>query len=180
VDNATKDDKQESYDSNDTSEPKSDQTKSATVITETVNNFREDQSNESENQENVPKETTSSTLLQIKKNDIIQYKLPDSEERISATVPGKAGKMTGKNKTWYNVQDHLSNEQKSVDLGRLEWNAIENLHRDEEVHTTNDVDDTSCEIAKQLELQKLCHFDTYEEVEDCGQKTISTRWIITR
>jgi hypothetical protein len=35
VDNATKDDKQESYDSNDTSEPKSDQTKSATVITET-------------------------------------------------------------------------------------------------------------------------------------------------
>jgi hypothetical protein len=180
TDNAIKDDKQESYDSNDTSEPKSDQTKSATVITETVNNFREDQSNESENQENVPKETTSSTLLQIKKNDIIQYKLPDSEERISATVPGKAGKMTGKNKTWYNVQDHLSNEQKSVDLGRLEWNAIENLHRDEEVHTTNDVDDTSCEIAKQLELQKLCHFDTYEEVEDCGQKTISTRWIITR
>jgi hypothetical protein len=73
------------------------------------------------NQENVPKETTSSTLLQIKKNNIIQYKLPDSEERISATVLGKAGKMTGKNKTWYNVQDHLSNEQKSVDLGRLEW-----------------------------------------------------------
>ena len=35
ADNATKDDKQESYDSNDTSEPKSDQTKSATVITET-------------------------------------------------------------------------------------------------------------------------------------------------
>jgi hypothetical protein len=69
---------------------------------------------------------------------------------------------------------------KSVDLGRLEWNAIENLHRGEEVHTTDDVDDTSCEIAKQLELQKLCHFDTYEEVEDCGQKTISTRWVITR
>jgi hypothetical protein len=64
------------------------------------------------------------------------------------------------------------NEQKSIDLGRLEWNAIENLHRDEEVHTTDNVDDTSCEIAKQLELQKLCHFDTYEEVEDCGQKTI--------
>jgi hypothetical protein len=36
-------------------------TKSATVITETVNNFHEDQSNESDNQENVPKETTSST-----------------------------------------------------------------------------------------------------------------------
>jgi hypothetical protein len=71
----------------------------------------------------------SSALLQIKKNDNIQYKLSDSEEWISATVLGKAEKMTGKNKTWYNVQDHLSNEQKSVDLGRLEWNAIENLHR---------------------------------------------------
>ena len=63
--------------------------------------------------------------LQIKKNDNIQYKLSDSEEWISATVLGKAGNMTGKNKTWYNVQDHLSNEQKSVDLGRLEWNGIE-------------------------------------------------------
>jgi hypothetical protein len=81
--------------------------------------------------------------------------------------------MTGKNKTWYNVQDHLSNEQKSVDLGRLEWNAIENLHRDEEVHTTDDVDDTSCEIAKQLELQKLCHFDTYEEVEDWSKDYVN-------
>jgi hypothetical protein len=88
--------------------------------------------------------------------------------------------MTGKNKTWYNVQNHLSNEQKSVDLGRLEWNATENLHKDEEVHTTDDVDDTSCEIAKQLELQKLCHFDTYEELEDCGQQTILIRWVITR
>jgi hypothetical protein len=125
ADNATKDDKQESYDSNDTSEPKSDQTKSTTVVIETVNHFREDQSNESDNQENVPKETTASALLQIKKNENIQYKLPDSEEWISATVLGKAGKMTGKNKTWYNVQDHLSNEQKSVDLGRLEWNGIE-------------------------------------------------------
>ena len=131
-----------------------------------LNNFHEDQSNKSDNQENVPKEKTSSALLQIKKNDNIQYKLSDSEEWISATVLGKAGKMTGKNKTWYNVQDHLSNEQKSVDLGRLEWNAIENLHRDEEVHTTDDVDDTSCEIAKQLELQNLCHFDTYEEVRN--------------
>jgi hypothetical protein len=46
----------------------------------------EDQSNESDNQENVPKETTSSALLQIKKNENIQYKLPDSEEWISATV----------------------------------------------------------------------------------------------
>jgi hypothetical protein len=51
----------------------------------------EDQSNESDNQ----------------KNDNIQYKLSDSEEWISVTVLGKAGKMTGKNKTWYNVQDHL-------------------------------------------------------------------------
>jgi hypothetical protein len=68
-----------------------------------LNNFHEDQSNESDNQENVPKETTSSALLQIKKNDNIQYKLSDSEEWISATVLGKAGKMTGKNKTWYNV-----------------------------------------------------------------------------
>ena len=34
-------------------------------------------------------------------------------------------------------------------------------------------------IAKIEELQKLRDFDTYEEVADEGQPTVSTRWVIT-
>ena len=33
--------------------------------------------------------------------------------------------------------------------------------------------------AKLAELHKLRHFNTYEEVNDCGQNTLSTRWVIT-
>ncbi|XP_061167211.1 uncharacterized protein LOC133176055 [Saccostrea echinata] len=35
------------------------------------------------------------------------------------------------------------------------------------------------ENAKQTELDKLRHFNTYDEVEDHGQNTTSTRWVIT-
>ncbi|MCG7877701.1 MAG: reverse transcriptase domain-containing protein, partial [Candidatus Thiodiazotropha endolucinida] len=38
-------------------------------------------------------------------------------------------------------------------------------------------DDTTA--AKLAELQKLNQFHTYEEVKDCGQQTLSTRWVIT-
>ena len=34
-------------------------------------------------------------------------------------------------------------------------------------------------IAKENELEKLAQFETYEEVADCGQKVLSTRWVIT-
>ena len=35
-----------------------------------------------------------------------------------------------------------------------------------------------CVVAKQIELEKLARFDVYENVEDMGQKAISTRWIL--
>ena len=33
--------------------------------------------------------------------------------------------------------------------------------------------------AKLAELQELQQFNTYDEVKDCGQQTLSTRWVIT-
>ncbi|CAC5372113.1 unnamed protein product [Mytilus coruscus] len=60
-----------------------------------------------------------------------------------------------------------------------EATAVKDQINDIEVHTTDEVDQTGNDIAKQLELKKLKQFDTYEEVEDGGQKTISTRWVIT-
>lgn len=43
--------------------------------------------------------------------------------------------------------------------------------------TNNDKD--SVKLAKKNELDKLKDFDTYEEVENSGQKKLSTRWVIT-
>ncbi|CAC5360728.1 unnamed protein product [Mytilus coruscus] len=152
-------------------EPNIAQKKSLDVIAETITSTQEDLSHEAT--------TVSHNLNLIKKDDNIPYKLPGSDKWISASVLGRAGKATGGNKTWYNVKDHVSEEQKSVDLGSLEWNILEDQINDTEVHTTDEVDQTDSDIAKQLELEKLKQFNTYEEVEDGGQKTISTRWVIT-
>ena len=35
-----------------------------------------------------------------------------------------------------------------------------------------------CKRAKEDELCKLKDFETYDEVEDCGQVTISTTWVL--
>ena len=66
----------------------------------------------------------------------------------------------------------------SVGLGKLNWNNIENPYESLEVPAT-DVDGSDCNLAKEVELHKLKQFDTYEDVKDTGQKTVSTRWVIT-
>ena len=33
--------------------------------------------------------------------------------------------------------------------------------------------------AKAIEIQNLNDYETFEEVEDCGQERISSRWVIT-
>ena len=113
----------------------------------------------------------------LKDNQCIQYKLPDSDEWTTATVLSRAGKVTGRNRHWYNIQDNISNEMKSVDLGCIEWKSLET--ENEDVHTTVVENNPSSRAAKQTELQKLRQFETYDEVEDHGQSTISTRWVIT-
>ena len=39
--------------------------------------------------------------------------------------------------------------------------------------------DKDITMAKENELDKLAQFGTYEEVVNSGQKTLSTRWVIT-
>ena len=53
--------------------------------------------------------------------DIIQYKLQNSDEWIKATVTGRAGEATGKNKYVYNIKEDLSEEKKSINLEQVDW-----------------------------------------------------------
>ena len=127
------------------------------------------------NDENQDKQQNRKTP---KMNDIIQYKLQNSDEWIKATVTGRAGKATGKNKYWYNIKEDLSEEKKSINLEQVDWELLNG------VANVNIVQKNECRIneiteAKLTELEKLCHFDTYQEVQDCGQYTLSTRWVIT-
>ena len=91
----------------------------------------------------------------------------------------RAGKSTGKYKTWYNVRDG-NNEERSIDLGVVEWEKIP----DTEINITSASEKVKSEekditIAKKNELHKLAEFNTYEKIAECGQRTLSTRWVIT-
>ena len=111
----------------------------------------------------------------LKPNDSIQYKTQNTDEWIKATVLGRAGKATGKNNNWFNIQEKASKEKKSVNLEQIQWELIND---DETVNlvTRQNNDDTTA--AKLVELQKLSQFYTYDEVKDSGQQTFSTRWVI--
>ncbi|CAC5415686.1 unnamed protein product [Mytilus coruscus] len=116
----------------------------------------------------------------LKENDKIQYKLPNSNTWTKATVLSKAGKTTRKNKHWYNVQDDIDEDKKSVDLDKVEWEKVTGDSHENEigVNMTNS-SFLNEEIAKQIELSNLHNFDTYEECDDIGQNALSTRWVIT-
>ena len=110
----------------------------------------------------------------IKINDVIRYKVDN--EWITGT---NAGKATGKYKTWYNIKNE-NNEERSIDPGSLEWEMIPET----EINMAAALDimgskDEDIIMAKENELDKLAQYGTYEEVVNSGQKTLSTRWVIT-
>ena len=115
--------------------------------------------------------------FQVKTYDIIRYKLDD--EWITGSVLGRAGKASGKYRTWYNIRNE-NGEERSIDLERHEW---EKMHETEinitEIANKQKPESEEIVSAKVNELEKLVHFDTYEEVNDHGQKVLSTRWVIT-
>ena len=113
----------------------------------------------------------------VKVNDIIRYKVDD--EWVTGTILGRAGKTIGKYKTWYNVRNE-DNEERSVDLKIVEWEKIHETEINIAATTKSKKPESKeISIAKENELEKLVQFDTYEEVTDCGQKTLSMRWVLT-
>ena len=93
-------------------------------------------------------------------NDIIQYKLHNSDEWIKATVTGRAGKAAGKNKYWYNIKEDLSEEKKSINLEQVDWemlNGVANVNLVQKSECTSN----GISEAKLTVLEKLCLFGIY-------------------
>ena len=119
----------------------------------------------------------------LKINDKIQYKVNDTGEWVTAKVMSRACKATGRYKDWYNIQDDGSNEQKSIDMRQYIWKKMTNVDNNitNDVHVvTSKVQDNETEFAKETELKKLRQFDSYREVKNDGQPTLTTRWVITK
>ena len=128
-----------------------------------------------ENDRDTDRNTERSTRVKV--NDNIRYKLGD--EWVNGTIISRAGKASGKYKNWYNVRNE-NNDERSIDLERHEWQKIPETEINiTETSSNKSLDSSEINIAKENELEKLAQFETYEEVADCGQKVLSTRWVIT-
>ena len=66
----------------------------------------------------------------------------------------------------------------NLDQVHVQWELITDEANINLVQKQNSVSNDAT-AAKLAELQKLRHFNTYKEVNDCGQNTLSTRWVIT-
>ena len=119
------------------------------------------------------------TALEVKipkKGTKISYKVPGGEEEIQAAVLGRAGKTTGKNKYWYNVQND-DQSLESLNFERItEWNEIPT----ESILLTQVSDQIDVKAAKIKELDNWKIHDVYSEVKNNGQRAIPTRWVIQK
>ena len=125
-------------------------------------------------QRNYNNPTKTSGILP-KTNTKVIYHNPDTDSWNKALVIGRAGKSTGKNKTWVNVKNLQDNSHQSVDFSKIEgWKNIE-----EEVLISK-YSDINIDIikAKSIELENWKTHNVYEVVENTGQSFVSLRWVI--
>ena len=106
----------------------------------------------------------------------IIYHNPDLKSWNEALVLGRAGKSSGKNKTWFNLKDLTNNKHLSVDFSQIKgWKNTE-----EKVLIADSRDNMEILQAKPTELENWITHTVYEEVKDSGQKVISACWMITQ
>ena len=125
--------------------------------------------------------------IELKKDDAIQYKMKDDDEWMTASVTGRGGKLSGGHRNWFNVKDK-NGVEKGLNFDRIIWQKCDKSVPEEDQNEPEDVNivlipkdqhgNDACVNAKLTELQKLKNFDTYEEVQDCGQFAISTTWVL--
>ena len=117
------------------------------------------------------------SIVNLKKDDLITYKVAPDSEWKKVKILGRGGKAKGQYSNWYNVEDETTQQKFCVDHDGVEqWKKFEDamivlIPRSE--HKT-----PQCLIAKQVELEKLKNFDSYREVENCGQYYLSTTWVL--
>ena len=136
---------------------------------------REGPSEEKENQEEI-EEGEIEEVPQLRKGDRVRARNKDTGQMEAWTIVSLAGKKSSK--LWahsYNIQDLVSGEKGWVNL--KEYEDIEKIEDEEEILLG--FEDNIVREAKEKELESWRENEVYEEVEDEGQKYISTRWLVT-
>ena len=116
------------------------------------------------------------TLPKLRKGNRVRATNRNTGDKEEWTILSLAGKRSSK--SWgdsYNVQDHDSGDKGWVNL--RDYCDIEQIADEEEILLG--FENQYVLEAKAKELQSWRENDVFEEVEDMGQKAISTRWIVT-
>ncbi len=115
-------------------------------------------------------------IPKFKKGDRVRAQHKETKEKEEWTIMGLAGKRNSKK--WgdsYNIQEKNTGRKEWVDL--REYENIKKIEAEEEILLG--FEDNTVEMAKQKELESWKANGVYEEVEDVGQKAVSTRWVVT-
>ena len=144
-----------------------------------------DQTNDPEVEQNQAP-VSRATIPEIKPGQLVAYRRDDKPDIVVAKVLSRAGKVHGKNKDWWNLEYMLPEDvegiKQSVDLSKvkeLQENYQDDQDGNQEVMMSEDVALASMDRAKQLELESWRVNDVFTEVENRGQRAISTRWVCT-
>jgi transposase InsO family protein len=135
---------------------------------------------------NLPVEERHDIIRQKKRipnvGDKIEFQLPGDPRWVKAKVLSRGGKATGKNWAYLNVQEENKDSPSGIDFKKdvQNWHLSENT---KEVHSVfvpsarHSEDEVLCAMKK--ELDNWQQFNVFERVPYCGQKLMSTRWVIT-
>ena len=143
----------------------------------TINQSVNERIEEPENGEKL-EEQTQPTFPKPK--DKIMFKQASENEWTKGEVLGRAGKSTGKFKSWINVKSGETSS--SIDLNEMQLKF--DTEATEEVRLATIIPATrhgEAEViaAKKKELQLWKDFSVYDKVPMNCQKAISTTWVIT-
>ena len=123
-----------------------------------------------------------------KKNQDFRYRLTGQSVDQVATCIGRAGKASSQN-TWHyiNIRDHSTSEKNCVSVLDMDyWEPVAEDHNSLVVGGNAVISDESDVLivktdifadAKMSELKKWKTMGVYSEVDDIGQKRISTQWV---
>ena len=148
-------------------------------------------------------------VLDLQKDNEIRYKSQEmtGDSWESATVIGPGGTVRGKNKNLFNIKKTSDDSLHHVQLDKCEVEKkvqdsadsvgseeredpteyimyIEDEYQDGLVHAVSVTKDrfNEPEIVKAMEAEMDVwkKYGVYKEVKDTGQKTVSTRWVVTQ
>ncbi|CAG2208260.1 unnamed protein product [Mytilus edulis] len=130
---------------------------------------------------NIILESQANDCMKLKKDQIVNFKIPGENDTREAIILGRAGKATTVKKSWYNIEynqpENMRGDQISIDLRTV--NDLKVVNQSDDLNEDVLLSDIDFTEAREAELDNWRKHNVFEEVEDNGQNCISTRWVYT-